>query len=95
MFKQPEEVSQDVGQRLTWMLKGIEAIDIDRKLVLSATRGNAKNGHEKWFIYPMTENGTKDYNANPVKFRAWNLHEAIEKANTDIRLINRINKLNK
>lgn len=91
-FKPPSEISQDVGQRLSWMLRGIEAIDTERQLSLNTTNGRTR-GARRWFVYRMDENGKKDYTREPVKFRAWDLREAISKANTDKRTVNRIAKL--
>lgn len=87
----------DIGQMLTWQLNYFDAIDTDNQLCLSTTNGRTR-GARKWSVHRILQDGTrrgkKDHDSGCVCFRAWDLIEAIEKSNTDTRLVNRIKKLN-
>jgi hypothetical protein len=92
MFQPISQLANNAVEYWSFALSGIKAVDIDRKLVIKGTRGRAKYA-PKWTIWKMSEVQPKalDYDAGRVQFRAWSIEEAVQRVNSDTRLINRIN----
>ena|SRR3972149_8541884 len=91
MFKSIPETGMDVNEYIAYSLRYIDAIDLDRGLAITSTNGRTKYA-PKWTIMKVIGNRLDYESEGRVKFRAWTLNEAIELANADKRLINRINK---
>jgi hypothetical protein len=92
MFKRIEDATDSTTQAIAWMIKGIEAVYTDKRLAMYTTNGRVRGARE-WFIRRMATIDRLDYESERIGFRAWDLTEAIEKANTNTRLMQRIIKL--
>lgn len=95
MFVLPKDAARDTDERIHFLFTDICAIDTERNLALTTTYGRTRNAR-RWFVEPLIPGTLKkdrsDYDRRVV-FRAWTLEEAMEKANTDTRTVNRIAKV--
>jgi hypothetical protein len=91
MFKLIRDLENTGYSPVHWMIRNIEAFDPDRQLAMRTTRGKPKYD-PKWIVIKVNAEHRHDGSKGMVKFRAASVEDAVKKANTDKRLINRINK---
>lgn len=65
---------------LFYVICGIDAVDIEKRLCLSTTNGRTRNAR-RWFVHQLDEMGRKDWDAGKITFRAWTLNEALLRLN--------------
>jgi hypothetical protein len=91
MFQSISDVSKTVSDYFFYSLRNIEAIDLDRNLAITGTRGKPKYA-PKWMVLKLNTQLKTDSNIGIVRFRAWSIEDAVLAANNDKRLIDQINK---
>jgi hypothetical protein len=89
MFKHVGELQDNVSA-LHWLIRGIDAFDPDRNLAISKT---GSDDNPRWCIMRTDTEHRTSSSGGMVRFRADTVVEAVQKANTDKRLVNHIAKV--